>query len=86
LTEEDFFSGNPLYINEVKSICSAPVLRKDFILENYQIYESRYLGADAVLLIADLLSRDKLVEMMGIAGGLDMDCLVEVHDERNLRK
>jgi indole-3-glycerol phosphate synthase len=86
LTEEDFFSGNPLYINEVKGVCSLPVLRKDFILENYQVYESRYLGADAVLLIADLLSKDKLAEMMGIAESLGMDCLVEVHDEKELKK
>jgi len=86
LTEEDFFGGNPLYINEVKSIISGPVLRKDFILESYQVYESRYLGADAILLIADLLTKDKLIELMRIAESLGLDYLVEVHDEKELKK
>ncbi|MDD5281112.1 MAG: indole-3-glycerol phosphate synthase TrpC [Candidatus Omnitrophica bacterium] len=86
LTEEDFFGGSPLYINEVKNIITAPVLRKDFILEGYQVYESRYLGADAILLIADLLSKDKLTELMQIADSLGMDYLVEVHDEKELKK
>ena len=86
LTEENFFGGNPLYINEVKKIITAPVLRKDFILESYQVYESRFLGADAILLIADLLTKDKLVELMQIADSLSLDCLVEVHDEKELKK
>ncbi len=86
LTEEDFFGGSPLYINEVKNMITAPVLRKDFILESYQVYESRYLGADAILLITDLLTRDKLVELMRIADSLGMDYLVEVHDEKELKK
>jgi indole-3-glycerol phosphate synthase len=86
LTEEDFFTGNPLYINEVKNFVSVPVLRKDFILEAYQVYESRCLGADAVLLIADLLSKDKLIELMRLADELGMDYLVEVHDEKELKK
>ncbi len=86
LTEEDFFGGKASYINEVKSIFSGPVLRKDFILEAYQVYESRYLGADAILLIADLLTKDKLVEFMAIADSLAMDYIVEVHDEKELKK
>ncbi len=86
LTEEDFFSGNPAYLNEVKSIFSGPILRKDFILEGYQVYESRYLGADAILLIADLLTKDKLVQLMQIADSLGLDYLVEVHDEKELKK
>ncbi len=86
LTEEDFFSGNPAYINEVKTKFSGPVLRKDFILESYQVYESRYLGADAILLIADLLTKEKLVEFMQIADGLGLDYIVEVHDEKELKK
>lgn len=86
LTEEDFFGGDPLYINEVKNVITAPVLRKDFILESYQVYESRYLGADAILLITDLLTKDKLVELMRIADSLGMDYLVEVHDEKELKK
>ncbi|MDD5477187.1 MAG: indole-3-glycerol phosphate synthase TrpC [Candidatus Omnitrophica bacterium] len=86
LTEEDFFNGNPAYLNEVKAIFSGPVLRKDFILESYQVYESRFLGADAILLIADLLTKDKLVEFMRIADELGLDYLVEVHDEKELKK
>jgi len=86
LTEEDFFQGSPAYIQEVKNIVSVPVLRKDFILEPYQVYESRYLGADAILLIAGLLTKDKLIELMGIAEGLGLDCLIEVHDEKELKK
>ncbi len=86
LTEEDFFSGNPAYINEAKTIFTGPILRKDFILESYQVYESRLLGADAILLIEDLLTKDKLVEFMQIADELGMDYLVEVHDEKGLKK
>lgn len=86
LTEEDFFGGNPAHINEVKTAVSLPVLRKDFILEAYQIYESRLYGADAVLLIADLLSKEKLSELMELAHGLGLDCLVEVHSEKELKK
>ncbi|MFA5411100.1 MAG: indole-3-glycerol phosphate synthase TrpC [Candidatus Omnitrophota bacterium] len=86
LTEEDYFSGNPAYINEVKSLVSAPVLRKDYILEPYQVYESRYLGADAVLLIADLLSQEAISQLVLLASELGMDCLVEVHTEKELKK
>jgi indole-3-glycerol phosphate synthase len=86
LTEEDFFAGSPAYISEVKASIAGPVLRKDFILEPYQIYESRYYGADAVLLIADLLSKDALVELISLADSLGMDCIVEVHNEKELKK
>ena len=86
LTEENFFKGNPAYIAEVKNLISVPVLRKDFILEAYQVYESRYLGADAILLIADLLTKDKLIEFMQIADALGLDYIVEVHDEKELKK
>ena len=86
LTEEDFFSGNLAYLNEVKNIVLVPVLRKDFILECYQVYESRYFGADAILLIADLLTKDNLTELMQVADSLGLDYLVEVHDEKELKK
>jgi indole-3-glycerol phosphate synthase len=86
LTEEDSFNGNLAYLNQVKNIVSVPVLRKDFILESYQVYESRYFGADAILLIADLLTKDKLVELMQVADSLGLDYLVEVHDEKELKK
>jgi len=86
LTEEDYFGGSISYLNEVKGVLGVPVLRKDFILEPYQVYESRYFGADAILLIADLLTQDKLSELMQIALGLGMDYLVEVHTEKELKK
>ncbi len=86
LTEEDYFGGNISYINEVKNIVSCPILRKDFILEPYQIYESRFYGADAILLIADLLSKEKLSELMQLAESLGFACLVEVHDDKELKK
>lgn len=86
LTEEDYFMGDISYINEVKNLIEAPVLRKDFILEAYQVYESRFFGADAILLIADLLTKDKLVELMQLADNLGMDYLVEVHSEKELKK
>jgi len=86
LTEEDYFGGNISYINDVKNLIDAPVLRKDFILEPYQVYESRLYGADAILLIADLLPKDKLEELLGLAAGLGLGCLVEVHTEKELKK
>ncbi len=86
LTEEDHFLGKLEYINEVKAIANIPVLRKDFILESYQVYESRFYGADAILLIADLLSKEKLSELILLAKELGLDCLVEVHSEKELKK
>jgi indole-3-glycerol phosphate synthase len=86
LTEEDFFQGSPAFIQEVKNAVDLPVLRKDFILEPYQVYESRLLGADAILLIADLLSKDTLAELLLIASGLGLECLVEAHTEKDLKK
>jgi indole-3-glycerol phosphate synthase len=86
LTEEDFFGGNLNYIPEVKGATNLPVIRKDFILEAYQVYESRLYGADAILLIADLLTRELLIEFMSLADSLGMDCLAEVHEEKELKK
>jgi len=86
LTEEDFFNGNLGYLNQVKNVFNGPILRKDFILEEYQVYESRYFGADAILLIADLLTKDTLLRLMQIADNLGLDYLVEVHDEKELKK
>jgi len=86
LTEEDYFLGNNAFLNEVRNIVNIPILRKDFILEPYQVYESRFFGADAILLIADLLTKEKLTELMGLADSLGLDSLVEVHDEKELKK
>lgn len=86
LTEEDFFLGNISYINEAKNLIDVPILRKDFILEPYQVYESRVYGADAILLIADLLNQEAISQLVEIALGLGLDCLVEVHTEKELKK
>jgi len=86
LTEEDYFGGNLSYLDEVKSLVTPPILRKDFILEPYQIFESRAYGADAILLIADLLTRDQITEFMQIADNLGLDYIVEVHTEKELKK
>jgi indole-3-glycerol phosphate synthase len=86
ITEEDFFAGNPDFIRQVREAVDLPVLRKDFILEPYQIHESRVLGADAVLLIAELLSKDAISEMIVLAHSLGMGCLVESHSEKELKK
>lgn len=87
LTEEDYFGGNISYINEVKNlVAEVPVLRKDFILEPYQVLESRVFGADAILLIADLLTQDTITELVAQAADLRMDSLVEVHSEKELKK
>ena len=87
VTEEDFFAGNISFIGEAKTKApEIPVLRKDFIIEAYQVYESRAAGADAILLIADLLSKDKIIELMGLAESLGMDSLIEVHEEKELKK
>ena len=86
LTEEDYFAGNISYLNEVKGSVKLPVLRKDFILEPYQVYESRFFGADAILLIADLLSVERISELMGLAESLGLGVLTEVHTEKELKK
>ena len=84
LTEPDFFLGSTRYLQEIKSIVKIPVLRKDFIIDSYQIYESRVIGADAVLLICSILSYDVLKEFAETAQGLGMSCLVEAHDEKEI--
>lgn len=86
LTEEDYFGGNLAFINEVKSLAEAPILRKDFILDPYQVYESRFFGADAILLIADLLTQNQISELSALAIELGLDYLVEVHTEKELKK
>jgi indole-3-glycerol phosphate synthase len=86
LTEEDFFMGHISYLSEVRNAVSLPLLRKDFIIEPYQVYESRYFGADAILLLGSFLTKEALSELIEIAKGLGMACLVEVHTEKELKK
>ncbi len=84
LTDRQFFQGQPDYLKQARASCLLPVLRKDFMVDPYQIYESRAMGADAVLLIAACLEDAQMVEMENIARSLDMAVLVEVHDGEEL--
>lgn len=84
ITEEHFFRGNPSYIAQVKMAVTLPVLRKDFILNEYQVIESRVIGADAVLLIAAILDGYTLKRLLRLSENLKMDALVEVHDRGEL--
>jgi len=86
LTDERFFGGHLGYLAQVGAVTSLPLLRKDFLVDLYQVYESAVAGADAVLLIADLLSPDELREFLEVATGLGMASLVEVHTEEDVRK
>lgn len=84
LTEEYYFHGSPHLLEEARSLCSAPLLRKDFIIDPYQIIESRSLGADAILLIVALLPGKKLKDFMDQTEAVGLEALVEVHDEAEL--
>jgi len=86
LTEIKYFLGRPSFLKTVNTVTSLPLLRKDFILDSYQIYESRLLSADAILLIADILTLEELKEFSRIAEELGMDALVEVHSEEDMKK
>jgi indole-3-glycerol phosphate synthase len=86
VTEEDFFLGKTNYIEAIKKEISLPILRKDFILDEVQILESRAVGADAVLLIMGILDEAKLAALYKAARDLGMDALVEVHTEKELKK
>ena len=86
LTEPEYFLGSDDYLREIAREVSIPVLRKDFTVDEYQIYEAKVLGADAILLIAAILSEEKIKEFYDLAKSLEIDCLVEVHNEKELKK
>ena len=86
LTEEDYFLGNIEYLKDVKVITSLPILRKDFIVDEYQIYESKLIGADCILLIASILNDEELKNFSEIAERLKLDYIIEVHDEEELQR
>lgn len=86
LTEEKFFQGNINFLPEIRKVTSVPLLRKDFIIDEYQIYESRAYGADALLVIAAILSREEINAFLSLSHDLDLDCLVEVHTEEEVKK
>lgn len=86
LTDARFFLGSPAHLEEVRRAVGVPLLRKDFLFEEYQIYRSRALGADAVLLIARVLEPRLLNTLIGISRSLEMEALVEVHSEEDVQR
>lgn len=86
LTDRDFFQGHEDYLKEGRAACDLPVIRKDFIVDPYQVFEARAIGADCILLIAACLDDDTMRELNLLAHELDMDVLIEVHDEEELHR
>ena len=86
LTDKKFFGGSARILRQVKKTCRLPILRKDFTVDEYQVYEARLIGADAILLIARILSKTALKRFYKLATSLGMDVLFEVHDARELKK
>lgn len=84
LTDEQYFQGKLEYIHAVRDAVKLPVLRKDFIIHPYQVYEARAAGADAILLIAECLEVSEMIDLQILATELNMTCLIEVHDMDNL--
>jgi len=84
LTEEDYFLGNIQYLKDIRAITSLPILRKDFIVDDYQIYESKLIGADCILLIASILNDEELKIFSETAEKLKLDYIIEVHNEEEL--
>ena len=86
LTEEDHFDGNVDYLKKIRTITELPILRKDFMIDPYQFYEAKAIGADAVQLIAAILDDAQMKDFYQLSKELELDALVEVHDEKELER
>ncbi len=86
LTDRDFFQGHETYLKQARNACELPVLCKDFLIDSYQVYAARSWGADCILLIAAVLNDDQMRELADLAMQLEMDVLVEVHDQLELER
>lgn len=85
LTDETYFGGHLDFLRDAKQFTGVPILRKDFVIDPYQVYEAAFSGADAVLLIVRILSEEQIIQCMQAADGLGLEPLVEVHDESELK-
>lgn len=86
VTEKHFFKGDPSFVEEIKQTVDVPVLQKDFVIDEYQIYEAKKVGADALLLIAKLVTEDELMRFVDTCNMLGLEPVVEVHDKEDLKK
>jgi indole-3-glycerol phosphate synthase len=86
LTDVDFFQGSYICLIEARNSCNLPVIRKDFIIDEYQVYAARAMGADCILLIVSALAQSTLLKLHGLALSLGMDVLIEVHDKEELHR
>ena len=86
LTEEDHFHGNVDYLREIHSLTELPIIRKDFIIDPYQVYEAKVIGASAILLIAAILSDEEMKALYELAHDCGLDVLLEVHDEEEMQR
>ncbi len=86
LTDEQYFQGSEQYLREARAACSVPIIRKDFIIDLYQVYEASAMDADCILLIVSALSDDKMQVLYKLAQQLNLDVLIEVHDQQELQR
>ncbi|MFQ7022947.1 MAG: indole-3-glycerol phosphate synthase TrpC [Lachnospira pectinoschiza] len=86
LTEEDHFNGSTEYLKQIRSLTNLPIIRKDFIIDEYQVYEAKVIGADAILLIAAILDDKTFKKLYDLAYSLGLDVLCEVHDAEEMQR